>query len=292
MRRVLLPLASATSFPYHPVMAKISAFADEIGDDLEFQITTLRKNGVDNIELRGVWGKNILDLTSGEIATIAKAAANAGIGFSSIGSPIGKFGLERDFDEQKEGVRKAAEFANTIGARYIRVFSFYIPHGEDPADHRTQVIDWLGKLADIAEASGVILAHENEANIYGDSGERCLDLYQSITSKSFTGVFDFANFVVYGHHPYDECWSILKPYITYFHIKDCRLADKVVVPAGEGDGDVKRILADAYAGGYENYLTLEPHLSKAGANSGKTSPELFGTAVTALNKILDEIGAS
>ena len=273
-------------------MANISAFADEIDDDLESQITTLKEYGVGNIELRGAWGKNVLDLTRNEISKIKKATSDAGIGFSAIGSPLGKFGLDRDFIEQKEGLRHAAEFANTLGARYIRIFSFYIPYGEDPANHRTQVIDWLGKLADIAEQSGVILAHENEANIYGDSAPRCLDLYTSITSKAFTGVFDFANFVVYGHHPYEECWSILKPHITYFHIKDCRLADKTVVPAGDGDGDVKRILAEAYADGYDNFLTLEPHLSKAAANFGRTSPELFGTAVSALNKILVDIGAS
>ena len=78
--------------------------------------------------------------------------------------------------------------------------------------------------------------------------------------------------------------------MRYFHIKDAMRADGKVVPAGKGDGDVKRILSEAYKSGYDNFLTLEPHLSVAEANYGKTSPDLFATAVTALKTILNDIG--
>lgn len=272
-------------------MVKLSAFADEIGDDLDLQIKTLKQNGVGYIELRGVWGKNVLALTPEEVKSVAKQANDAGIGFSAIGSPLGKFPLDGDFQDQIDGLNRALEYADIVGAPYIRIFSFYVPEGDDPADHRNQVIDWLGKLSEIAASTSIVLAHENEKGIYGDSGPRCLDLLRTLSSPAFTGILDFSNFVVHGDRVYDECWIPLKPYISYFHIKDSRSSDKVVVPAGQGDGEVKRILAEAIAEGFDSFLTLEPHLSLAEANFGKTSPALFETATNALKRILEEIEA-
>lgn len=273
-------------------MNKLSAFADEIGDDLSLQLSTLKANGVDNIELRAVWGKNVLKLTKEEIGRVKKEADDNGIGFSAVGSPLGKFPLDGDFSHQVDDLKKALEYAEIIGAPYIRMFSFHIPPGDDPATHRTRVLDWLGQMVAIAEKTPVILAHENEKGIYGDTGDRCLDIYRSIQSKSFTAIFDFANFVQCGEKPYTDCWLKVREYVTYFHIKDAMLTDGKVVPAGKGDGDVRRILSEAYGAGYDNFLTLEPHLSVAEANYGKTSPDLFATAVTALKTILSDIDRS
>ncbi len=271
-------------------MNMISAFADEIGDDLDLQIATLKANGIGNIELRGVWGKNVLQLSEAEVKEVKKRAADNGLGFSAVGSPLGKFPLDGDFTIQMEGLKKALDYAAILEAPYIRMFSFYIPQGQNPATVRTQVIDWLAHMIHEAEKTNIILAHENAKGIYGDTGKRCLDLYVTLESPSFTGVFDFANFVQCGQRPYEDCWLALQPYITYFHVKDALLATGKVVPAGQGDGDVEKILREAYLNGFSNFLTLEPHLSLAEASYGKTSPELFKTAADALKGILAKIG--
>ena len=273
-------------------MAILSAFADEIGPELELQIETLLANGVKNIELRGVWDKNVLTLSDDEVRRVRDAAKNAGIGFSAVGSPLGKFPLDGDFQEQIDGLNRAIEIATTIKAPYIRIFSFYIPEGDDPANHRSQVIDQLSRFAEIAESTDIVLAHENESRIYGDVGTRCLDILESIDSDALTGAFDFSNFVVCGDRPYEDSWKLLKDHISYFHVKDSIASTKKVVPAGEGDGDVRKILAEAFAAGFDSFLTLEPHLSKAEANYGKTSPALFKTATDALKKILSELEVS
>lgn len=267
-------------------MIKISAFADEIGSDLDVQIQHLQANGVGFVELRGVWGKNVMALSEAEIRTIKQRANDQGIGFSAIGSPLGKFPLDGDFREQMDGLKLALEYAQILEAPYIRMFSFWMPNEDNPADHRSQVIDWLGQMIAEAEKTSIILAHENEKDIYGDTGDRCLDLYESLTSKSFTGIFDFANFVQCGERPYQDCWGKLRKYISYFHIKDALAESGQVTPAGQGDGDVERILKEAFQSGFANFLTLEPHLSVAAASYGRTTPELFTTAVNALKDIL------
>ena len=271
-------------------MNMISAFADEIGDDLDQQIATLKANNVGNIELRGVWGKNVLALSEDEIKEIKKRAADSGLGFSAVASPLGKFPLDRDFNLQLEALKRALDYAAILEAPYIRMFSFFIPEGQDPATVRPQVIDWLGHMIREAEKTSIILAHENEKGIYGNTGKRCLDLYSTLDSRSFSGIFDFANFVQCDQRPYEDCWLGLQPFIAYFHIKDAILESGKIVLAGQGDGDIEKILHQAFTNGFNNFLTLEPHLSLAEADYGRTSPELFQTAVTALNGILEKIG--
>src|SRR5512146_2639380 len=146
-------------------MLKISAFADEISDDLDVQIKNLHANGVGFIELRGVWGKNVMALSEAEIRQIKRRAAEDGIGFSAVGSPLGKFPVDGDFLMQMEGLKKALDYAQILEAPYIRLFSFYLPEEEDPAIYRSQVLDWLRQMIVEAEKTPVILAHENEKGI-------------------------------------------------------------------------------------------------------------------------------
>ena len=56
-----------------------------------------------------------------------------------------------------------------------------------------------------------------------------------------------------------KAYSLLEPYIEYFHIKDA--IAKEVVPAGKGDGNVGEILSLAFQKGYNGFLSLEPHLT-------------------------------
>lgn len=270
-------------------MNKLSAFADEIGQDLAEQIAVLKRNGVHNIELRSVWDKKVLALTIDEVKQVKQQVQDAGMGFSAVGSPLGKFPLSGNIQEQLDATKKALEIAKVLEAPYIRIFSFHMPKGDDPAQHRAQVIDWLSAMIKEAEQTEIILAHENENGIYGDIGERCLDLYETLKSPNFTGIFDFANFVQAGEQPYTDCWGKLRKHISYFHIKDARLEDRKVVPPGQGDGDMAKILREAYADGFDSFLTLEPHLFKACPEYGETTAERFETAANALKEILSRI---
>ena len=149
---------------------RVSAFADEIGDALEQQLAVLAANDVGNIELRGVWGKGVLELSAAEVRRVKDAARQAGVGFSAVGSPIGKFPVAGDFGEERERMRRALEYAAVLEAPFVRIFSYFIPAGDDAAAYRSQVLDWLGALAELAEPTGIVLAHENERGIYGDTG--------------------------------------------------------------------------------------------------------------------------
>ena len=101
-------------------------------------------------------------------------------------------------------------------------------------------------------------------------------------------VNDPANYVFCGYDPW-QGWEMTKQYTVHFHIKDWKKGAEHGSLAGEGDGQMKRILAEAKKMGYDGFATLEPHLLGGGPTGGVTGPELFPKAVAALRKILESI---
>ena len=75
----------------------LSAFADEASPEFDRQIAALHRKHIPLMEIRGVDGKGILDLTDEELDVVEKKLAAGNIGISAIGSPIGKIGIEDDF---------------------------------------------------------------------------------------------------------------------------------------------------------------------------------------------------
>ena len=272
-------------------MIIFSAFADEIGPDLDEQIKVLASENVKHIELRGVWGKNVLDLTHDEVTDVKQRLVDAGFKVSAIGSPIGKIRVDEDFDAHFDRFKHAVALAKVFGTRYIRLFSYYPPEGGDIREHRAEVMRRMGAKAEYAEAHDVVCCHENEGRIYGEGPEACRELIDAFDSPHLRNVFDPANYVVAGFHPFDDCWGLLKDGTEYFHIKDTVMSTKQMVPAGEGDGQIPEVLADAVKNGFSGYCTLEPHLKKAGQFAGETGPGLFVKAIRALKKVCEDIGA-
>lgn len=241
-------------------MAKFvfSAFADEAGGTLAEQIEALRANGMTLIEPRGLDEGNISDYTPAMARALRARLDDAGIGISAIGSGYGKIRITDDFEPHFEKFRQTVEVANVLGATRIRMFSFYMPAGEDPAVYKDEVFRRLERFADYARENGVWCCHENEKGIYGDVTERCLEILSAFRGR-ILGVFDPANFIQCGVKPL-EAWEVLAPYIEYMHVKDARFADGGVVPPGKGDGNVAEILRRFGEKDGEKILTLEPHL--------------------------------
>lgn len=267
----------------------LSGFADEISPDLDEQLDTLASLGISYLELRGVWNRNVLSLTDAEAGEIKRELDRRGFKVSALGTPIGKIPVTDPFPPHLDQFRRALELAKLLAAPYLRLFSFFIPEGEDPGIHREEVLRRMRKMAEAAEGSGLTLVHENEKHIYGDTGARCRDLLESVNAPVLRAVFDPANFVQCGVRPMDDAYPALRPYIEYVHIKDALFADGSVRPAGRGDGQVRALLAALKAGGFSGFLSLEPHLAAAGAYAGFSGPDLFAEAARALKECLAEL---
>ena len=271
-------------------MWTLTGFADEISPEPEEQLETLAQESMGYMELRSVWNTNVLDLSDDELDRVKSATAQRGIRISSIGSPIGKVPVTDPFGPHLERFRRALHAADVMEAPYVRVFSFFIPEGQEPGHYREEVIDRMGIMAGEAKASGITLLHENEKEIYGDVPSRCLDILVGVGSPALRAAWDAANFVQCGVRPYTEGYASLRPYVEYVHVKDALSGSDSVVPAGEGDGQLPDTLSALRASGFDGFFSLEPHLASAGTYSGFSGPELFRKAAGVFKDLLRRQG--
>jgi sugar phosphate isomerase/epimerase len=268
----------------------LSGFIDEISDDFSLQCKVASGLGLRYVEVRSAWGTNILDLDSGQLGKLRETLAEYGLQVSSIGSPIGKISIDDDFAPHLERMRHAVEVAETLEAPYIRIFSFFIPDGTDPDSRRDEVLTRMGALADVAADADVILAHENEKEIYGDIPRRCLDIVTSVSSPKLQLAWDPANFVQVGVRPFTEGYAMLRPHVSTIQIKDALLADGAVVVAGAGDGEVPETVRALRADSFDGFFSLEPHLGEYTAYGALSGPELFTQSWKAFTDILTSEG--
>lgn len=231
---------------------KLAAFADEADGSIDGQIKAMKENGVSFLEIRGVDCQNIADITKEKAKEVRSKLDEAGLAVWSLGSPFGKININDDFEPHLEKFKRSLENAQILGAKKLRLFSFY-GTSQEPEKYRDKVMKQLQAFVAAASGSGITLCHENEKGIYGDIANRCLDIHKAI--PELKAIFDPANFIQCGQDT-KEAWELLYPYVEYMHIKDAK-ADGRVVPAGKGIGNLPYILSQ-YKG---EVLTLEPHLT-------------------------------
>lgn len=237
----------------------ITGFADEIDSDFSVQLKEIYQLDIAYIEIRGINGRNVTEYSLEEIKVIKNQMDEANIKVSAIGSPIGKIKIQDDFKSHFELFKHTVALAKVFETKYIRLFSFFMK-AEETEQYRDEVMRRLKAFTDYVEGSDIILLHENEKEIYGDTPERCLDIYKTVDSKNFKLIFDPANYVQCGVETYPHAYNLVKDHTIYYHIKDALALDHKVVPAGYGDGHLKEIIGALYRNNYEGFLSLEPHL--------------------------------
>ncbi len=271
-------------------MMRISAFGDEIAVDFEEQLRALKSLEIPLIDIRAAWGVNCSQLTGERIRRVSDLCGQYDIAVSCMGSPIGKSPIADPIAIESERLKTLGETAGQLGTRNIRLFSFY-PEGDVDEAALKLSIDRLAALTEIAEEQDLQLLLENEKGVVGDIPERCLELMRAVDSPYLRFIWDPANFVQCGAvDQVDRWWDELHPYIGYIHIKDARIADKSVTVAGEGDGQLLKLLKRLRDSGYQGVLSLEPHLLEARHSSGFSGADGMEAAVGALRKLLAKAG--
>ena len=276
-------------------MVKLSGFGDEINESLARQLLFMDALGIHAIEVRGVDGVNVSALTNQQAHAARATLDQYGFVVSALGSPIGKSDIKDDSHKALDAFKRTLEIAYMLKAPAIRLFSFYVPR-ETSDSWGDEAIRRLDSFKQAAKGSGVLLLHENEGGIYGETPDHCMRLAQELCDDDFALIFDPSNFVQHGWDVM-QAWKLLKPYVRYMHIKD-----SVNLPegadshkenphrvAGTGEAYIPEILADLQADGYDGYLSIEPHLTTSTYVSG-TKPGKWASAALALQTLLDRIG--
>ena len=276
----------------------LSAFSDEAGASLAEQVKALTENGISGTELRSNDGKNVCALTDADITEARAVFRDAGIRVTSIGSPIGKYDIDAPFSLHFNDFLRTIEVAHRLDCTRIRLFSFFTK-GLPLTSVRDEVMSRMSIMLETAQKEGITLCHENEHGIYGQMPAQVKDLLTAL--PTLRGIFDPANYILDGADTIEGLKATL-PSLAYLHIKDAT-KDKVIVAAGEGIGQIAKVLqmTDAAIDG-ECTLTVEPHLRVFSAyaqlddrklhttRTFANGQESFAYAVTALRSTLTAAG--
>lgn len=277
----------------------LSAFADEAADSLEEQISALVRNRICYIEPRNIDGKGILTLTDNQLMNVKQKLDKAGIKVNSLGSPIGKYPIEEDFEPHLALFKRALEVAKILNTDKIRMFSFFVKQ-EELAKWRDEVIRRLTIMTELAAEAGITLCHENETHIYGQMPAEVKDLITAV--PGLCAIFDPANYRMNDGDVYDGINATLVR-LAYLHIKDAEFSTQTIVPAGEGEGKIGEIVDIVNEKTSDKiYLTMEPHLmeflayksidthSLKGKYTFESNGEAFDFAVKVFKELLTKHG--
>jgi len=273
-----------------------SGFADEAGDSIDRQILATKTLGWSNIECRNVDGTNLTDISDEDFEAVSGKLSESGVRINCFGSAVANWGKdprkEEDFQSSMASLRRAIPRMHKLGTKMIRGMSFAIVRDAQPDSPEIEkmVFEKLRAFVRLCEEGDVIYVHENCQNYGGLSYQHTLKLIEQVDSPNFKLAFDTGNPVGSDHHsgkpPYRkqsswEFYDNVREFIAHVHVKDCKFVAETgeTFPKlehtfpGEGNGDVRRIVQDLLARGYDGALSIEPHLAVVYHDDSVTSPE-------------------
>jgi sugar phosphate isomerase/epimerase len=256
---------------------RIAAITDEFSPDLTAALDAMAAIGMTGAELRVVWGKNIIDLSNDELDHAKKLISDHGMETISIASPLLKcvlpnapevdarlqqdvFASKHTYEDQPRLAERAFEIAHRMGARIIRVFSYW--RTVKPEKCFDAVADALQDLAEKAARQNLMIGLENEhaCNI-ATAFESALSL-AAVRHPNLGLVWDPANCLCAGQDPFPYGYSQLpKDRILHVHAKDCHIEGHKPVwgPLGTRSIHWKGQIAALLADGYKGWISLETH---------------------------------
>lgn len=256
-----------------------TGFADEAAPDLAGQIQATRALGWTRIEARMIDGVNLHDLSDEAFDRVRAQCAEAGVRISCLGTAIANWGKAIDQDDapSQQELTRALARARLLGCTRLRIMSYAILRGRGAEDQMAQErFRRLRTIVARCRDAGIQALHENCATYGGMGAAYTLRLLDAVPGLEL--IFDTGNPVqdddytqplrADGTLPKQRSWEFyrqVRDRVRHVHIKDGRWDAATgrmhYTFPGDGDGDVRRILADLLSRGYAGELSIEPHLA-------------------------------
>lgn len=286
---------------------RVAVINDEITQDFGRACEIAAKEfGMEWIELRGMWNKNILKLDAKEVEEARRILEKNKLRVTDIasplfkvdwkGAPLSKFSPKRDqfnadftFDQQDEVLDRSIELARAFNTDRVRCFDFW--RLDDQAPYREAINEQLLAAADSAGKKGIILVLENEPSCNTATGTEAAKVLSAVKSPHLMLNWDPGNASEHGEIPYPNGYDLLpKDRIGHCHCKDAvKKANGKGYdwgPMGKGIidwvGQFKALKRD----GYTYAVSLETHWRGAGTPEESTRQSWAG-----MKKELQEAGA-
>jgi L-ribulose-5-phosphate 3-epimerase len=257
---------------------RLAAITDEFSpDDLDTALGRMAEVGMTGAELRVVGGRNMLDLSDGDIDRVREQVAGRGMTIVALASPLLKcvlpgappldsrvqhdvFGSAYTYDDQPRLAKRAFEIAARLGTRVIRVFSYW--RTIEPQACFDRVAAALHALGDEAGTRGLVIGLENEHACNVGTGAEAAQVLAMVDHPAVGLVWDPANASILGETPFPDGYAAIpRGRIAHVHAKDCVVADHKPTwgPVGEMGLDWRGQIAALRRDGYDGWVSLETH---------------------------------
>ncbi len=219
--------------PFH-----VSVISDEITQDFGRACEIVSQEfGLNYIEIRTLWNKNVMALDAKEIDGARKLLERYKLRVTDIASPVFKvdwpgaprsqyspqrrdaYAADFTFEQQDEVIERAIELARAFQTDRIRGFDFW--RLDDQSPYR---VDIDAKLADgaakIAKANMIFLL-ENEPDCNTATGAEAARTLHGVTASNLMLNWDPGNAAMLGEMPFPDAYAGLpKHRIGHCHVKD------------------------------------------------------------------------
>jgi len=285
---------------------RVAVINDEITQDFGRACEiAAREFGMQWIELRGMWNKNLAKLDAKEIDEARQILGKNKLRVTDIASPLfkvdwpgaprSKYSPQRDqfnadftFEQQDELLERCIELAKAFNTDRVRCFDFW--RLDDQAPYRKAIDQKLLDAANKAGKKGIILVIENEEACNTATGAESAKVLAAVQSPHFMLNWDPGNAATHDEVPYPDGYKLLpKNRNGHCHCKDAiKGADGKWVWAAMGKGKIdwvgqfKALKQD----GYKYAVSLETHWRGAGTPEESTRQSWAG-----MKQELQQVGA-
>jgi sugar phosphate isomerase/epimerase len=264
---------------------RVAVITDEISQDFDRAcFVAAREFGMQWVELRELWQKNLMNLSSSEIAEAVAILKKYNLRVTDIASPLfkvdwpgaptSKFSPKHDqfhagftYDQQSEVQEKCVEVAKAFSTVRVRGFDFW--RLDDQTPYREAINQKLREAAANFAKHDIIFVLENEYACNTATGAEAAKALAAVTAPNFELNWDPGNAAARGEVPFPDGWDLLpKQRIGHCHCKDMlKKSDGEGfqwMPVGKGTIDWVGQFRAMKQTGYKFGVSLETHWTGAG----------------------------
>jgi len=265
---------------------KLGIISDEISQKPDHAFRTAKRLGASYVELRDIMGKNVCELSDGQVIELRHLASKYGLEISNIDSYAFKVNIN-DADGYRvslEKLRRAVELSKLLDIGFTRIFTFWWKGGLEL--HLERISELLAPALDLASSEGIVLAIENEYSCMVGTGREARTILDRVSSRCLKVLWDPGNAFFARENPYPEGFSHVKDDIVHVHLKDAAVESGTFKfkPIGSGMIDFEGQLR-ALGSRFNGVLSLETHYSPPGGTREDGTVESFKGLV----RILEEL---
>lgn len=289
---------------------RLGLITDEVSQDLVEALDLAEEFNIRDVELRSVWGKNVVHLDADEVAEVGRLIRRRGMRVVSVAGPVYKchlHGGESDLvgnlhgapenltpEAHLELLRKCLELADAWDAGFVRTFSFWRTAAASGSDLYREIAAALQRLLPVVRGSGRRLLLENEHTCFVGSGAEVEKLWQWPGLEELGLIWDPGNAFFLGETPYPDGYEAVKrgpgiERLLHVHVKDARATGNPAEPyewteVGAGEIDYPGQFVALARDGYTGVLSLETHWRPSGLSGREASRRCLTGMVAALQR--------